>query len=93
MRIIVWIKEFFQSKYIQLALVSGASIIALAWVSKRVLPEPMRKLYMSIPAMMVAMGGGLMGMKKKSWFTNINYWMIAIATVTILIIVLHLTWQ
>lgn len=93
MRIFVWIKEFFQSKHIQLALVFGASIIALAWVSKRVLPEPMRKLYMSIPGFMAAMGGGLMGMKKKAWYTNINYWMITIAMVTILIIVLHLTWQ
>ena len=92
MRVLIWIKEFFQAKPIQLALVSGASIIALAWVSKRVLPEPMRKLYMSIPALMVFMGGGLMGMKKKSWYTNINYWMIAIAMATILIIVLHLTW-
>jgi hypothetical protein len=87
------IKEFFTHPIIQLALVSGASIIALAYVSKRVLHEPMRSIYISLPPLLVAMAGGLLGMKKKAWYTNVNYWIIAIAMTTILIIVLHLARQ
>lgn len=90
MRILFWIKEFFQSKHIQLALVSGVSIIALAYFSKRVLEEPVDKLYMSIPALLVTMGEGFISKKTSAWYTNVYLWMAAVAASTILIIVLHL---
>jgi hypothetical protein len=90
MKVLIWIKEFFSSKHIQLALVSGTSIIALAFVSKRMLDEPMDKLVISLPAFMVAMAEGFLGSKKKAWYTNLNYWMIAVALTTILIIVFNL---
>jgi D-alanyl-D-alanine carboxypeptidase len=82
--------EFFLSKHIQLALVSGASIIILAWVSKRVLPQPIEHLYLSIPALLVAIGEGVIGMKKKRWYTNANLWALTVVLATALIIVSHI---
>lgn len=93
MRVLVRIKEFFSSKHIQLALVSGTSIIALAFISKRVLSEPMGPLILSLPALMVAIAEWLLGKKKKAWYTNLNYWMIAIALTTILIITINMARQ
>lgn len=90
MKVLIWIKEFFSHPLIQLALVSGASIIALAYVSKRVLPEPMKNLYVSLPPLLVALAGGLMGTKKNAWYTNRYLWLVAVAMTTILIITIHL---
>jgi D-alanyl-D-alanine carboxypeptidase len=88
----IWksIKDFFSSKHIQLALVSGASIILLAYVSKRVLPEPIDKKLLTIPPLMVVMAEGFINSKKKAWFTNANFWLVGIVLANILIIAPHI---
>ena len=93
MAILKNIKELFLSKHIQLALVSGASMIALALISKRILPAPMKNIYIIIPALIVTAAEGVMGVKKRKWYTNINHWIIAVVVTTILIIVPHLIRQ
>jgi hypothetical protein len=90
MRILRFIRDFFASKHIQLALVSGISILALAYVSKRVLPEPMDKLLVALPAFLVAIGEGVIGMKKKAWYVNANLWIATVALSTTLIILIYL---
>ena len=84
------VRDFFRSKHIQLALVSGASIVALAYVSKRVLPEPMDNLFVSLPALLVVLAEATLGIKKDKWYARTGYWLVAIALATIAIIVLHL---
>ncbi len=90
MKALKFLKDLIRSKHIQLALVSGTSIIALAYVSKRVLPEPMGSIYILIPALFVTAAEGVMGIKRKKWYSNINYWLITVALATILIIFSHL---
>jgi hypothetical protein len=84
------LKKFLRSKHIQLALVSGASIIALAWVSKRVLPEPMDNLWIALPGLMVVCAEATLGAKRRAWYTNGYGWMVAIAAATAGVILLHL---
>jgi D-alanyl-D-alanine carboxypeptidase len=90
MSVIGNIKEFFRSKHIQLALVSGLSIIALAYVSKRVLAEPMGKLSTSFPALIMALAEWIMGMKKRKWYANKNLWIAAVAVSTVMVIGWHM---
>ena len=90
MRIWSFLKDFIQSKHIQLALVSGASIVALAFFSKRVLPAPIDNTYLTIPALLVVAAEGMLGAKKKAWYTKTTFWLALIVLVTTLIIVIHL---
>jgi hypothetical protein len=90
MKALRFIKEFFQSKHIRLALVAGASIISLAYVSKRVLAEPMDSIYFTFPALVVVAAEGAIGTKKKARYTRPVFWLILIALVTIAVIALHL---
>jgi hypothetical protein len=90
MRIFVTVREFLASKHIQLALVTGISIIVLSYVSKRVLAEPMRELYIAVPGLILAFAEGMGQLKKKAWYTNFYVWMAGAAIATALIIVVHL---
>lgn len=90
MRILETIIEFFRSKHIQLALVTGISLIVLSYVSKRVLAEPMRDLYIAVPGLIMAFAEGMDQLKKRAWYTNFYVWMAGAALATALIIIVHL---
>ena len=85
------IKEFFKSGHIQVALAAGASIVILAYFSKRVLPKPIGKLSLSGPPFLMAIYESLVTTKKyknKSWMKSIC-WITAILLATALVILLH----
>ena len=84
------VKELLKSGHIHVALALGASIIVLAYFSKRVLDEPMRPIYHSITSFFMLGYETLIGTKKKTRFTNSLYWVSAIIVVTVIIIIVHL---
>jgi hypothetical protein len=84
------VKDFFRSKHIQLALVAGICLVAVAYVSKRILPEPMDSLYIKLPALLVVLSETAISFKKKVWYTNVRFWIPAILVVNVSIIVIHL---
>jgi hypothetical protein len=88
----IWsvVKDFFGSKHIQLALVAGICLVAVAIVSKRVLPEPMRSMYIKLPALLVVLSEAAISFKKEIWYTNVRFWIPVILVVNISIIVIHL---
>ena len=90
MRIRGALSELSRSKHIHLALVSGASIIALAYTSKRLLSEPMDNLYVSAPALLVVAAEAALASKRRGWYTRTGTWLAAVALSTALIIMLHL---
>jgi hypothetical protein len=90
MKIAGTMKEFFLSRHIQMALVTGASIIALSYVSKRVLAEPMRDLYIAVPGLILAFAEGMDRLRKRARYTSFYMWMAGAVLATALIIALHL---
>ena len=84
------IKELVKSGHIHVALALGISIIALAYVSKRMLAEPISPLYLGIPSFIMLAYETLLGSKKKTNLTHSIYWVIAIVLATAIIIGLHL---
>ena len=90
MKILKSLKELIRSKHIHLALVTGTSMIILTYVSKRVLPEPMDNIYITIPGLFLVAAEAALGLKKNTWYTNVNHWIIAAVLATSLIVILHL---
>lgn len=90
MKILEPLKEFIQSKHIQIALVTGVSLIVLTFISKRVLSAPMKNIYISIPGLIMVAAEGVLGLKKNAWYTNQYPWIISAVLATGLIIVFHL---
>ena len=84
------IVDFFKSHHIQLALAVGASIIALSYVSKRVLPEPMDNLVMAFPPFVAVVGEGVISMHGESWYGAAWVWVLATVLATVLVIGYHL---
>ena len=82
--------EFFKSHHIQLALAAGASIIALAYVSKRVLPEPMDNLVLAFPPFVAVVGEGVISQHGESWYGKARVWVLATLLATVLVIGYHL---
>ncbi len=82
--------ETFKSHHIQLALATGASIIALAYVSKRILTEPMDYLAMAFPPFLAVVGEYVIAKNTDSWVGATRYWVLAILLSTALVITLHL---
>ncbi len=84
------IKDFFLSPHIQIALATGISIIILAWVSKRVLAEPMHNLVLAIPPLIAAVYESLMNKYKDKKICTPWYWSTAVLGTTALIILFYL---
>lgn len=82
--------DFFRSPHIQLALATGVSIIALAYVSKRVLPEPMNPLALAFPPFLAVLAEGLVSKYGDSWYGASWTWVLAILSSTVLVIGCHL---
>ena len=72
--------------YIQIALATGFSIIVLAYVSKRVLPEPIGYLHLAIPPFIMVIYTAVAAKEKFTRFCKTPYWIAAIFIATLLII-------
>ena len=82
-------KELIKSGHIHVALALGISIIVLAYVSKRVLPVPIRPLYLSVTSLIMAAYEAAANLKKYERFAKSIYWVIAILLATVVIILIH----
>ena len=83
-------KGIIRSGHIHVSLALGISIIGLAYVSKRLLEEPIKALYLGIPSFIMLAYETLIGMKKYPRLTKAIYWVIAILLATGLIIMAHM---
>ena len=83
------IKDFFRSGHIQVSLALGFSIVVLAYVSKRVLDVPMRSIYLSITSLIMAGYEAVANIKKYERYATPIYWVLAILTATLVIILIH----
>jgi hypothetical protein len=81
--------DFFGSHHIQLALATGASIITLAFFSKRVLPEPIPTLHQALPPFVAVLAEGVISQRKDSRIARTWVWVLAILLSTVLVIGLH----
>ena len=83
------LKELIKSPYIHVALATGFSIIVMAFVSKRILPEPIEKLPLAIPPFLMVIYGALLGRYKNTRICTTWYWVAAILVATALVILFH----
>ena len=60
------IKELFKSPHVQITMAAGFSIILMAYVSKRILPEPMDYLALALPPFIAVIFEGLLDRYKDS---------------------------
>lgn len=84
------LKKIVKSPHIQIALATGFSIIIMAYVSKRILPEPMGSIPLAIPPLFMVLYEALIGRYKNSKICATWYWVLAILLSTALIIAIHL---
>jgi len=78
--------ETLKSGHIHIALATGISIVVMAWVSKRVLPEPISYLHLAIPPFLMSIYEGLVSSKKYAPYSKTVYWVAAIFAATLIVI-------
>jgi len=83
------IVDFFKSHHIQLALAVGVSILAIAYVSKRVLPEPIGKLPAALPAFVAVLYEAALAKYPDSKLSTAWYWVVAVLATTAVIILVY----
>jgi hypothetical protein len=83
------IGEYLAHPIIQIALAAGASIIILAFVSKRVLPEPLGTLELALPPFVATLFEAIAETRKGAWYTRPIVGIVAVALATILVIALN----
>jgi len=83
------IVDFFKSHHIQLALAVGASIIAIAYFSKRVLPEPIGNLPAALPAFVAVLYEAVVAKYPDSKVSTSWYWVVAVLATTAVVILVH----
>ena len=81
--------EFFKNGRIQIALATGACIVVMAYFSKRVLLEPIHKLYLAIPPFIMTLYEGFAAKKEHANYSKTPYWIAAIFVAAILVIVFN----
>ena len=74
---------------IQIALAAGVSILALAYFSKRVLPEPLSYLELAMPPFLATIYEAATKKKEAAWYGRPVVWVLAILLATVLVIVLN----
>lgn len=84
------LKEIIKSPHVKIALATGISIIVMAYVSKRLLPEPMSKLSQAIPPFLMVIYESLLSKYKDRKICTTWYWGVAIFGMTALVILFHL---
>lgn len=80
------IQEFFKSAHIQIALVTGFSIIIMAYFSKHVLAKPIKYLPLAIPPFIATTYEAVYSKNKDSKIATTWYWILAILISTALVI-------
>lgn len=83
------IKEYLAHPIIQIALAAGASIIVLAYVSKRVLPQPLSTLELALPPFVATLFEAVAETRKGAWYTRPIFGIVAIALATVLVILFN----
>ncbi len=83
------ITEQIKSRHAQLALAVGASILAMAIVSKWLLPKPIGYLPQAFPPFFAVVYEAVYKKHPDSKFCTTWYWTLAILLATALVIVLH----
>jgi hypothetical protein len=83
-------RELIKSPHIHLALATGISIIAMAFISKRVLAKPMESLPQAIPPFLMVIWESLPRRFKKRRIYTPWYWIVAIVIATALVILFHI---
>jgi predicted histidine transporter YuiF (NhaC family) len=83
-------KELIKSPHVHIALATGFSIIIMAYVSKKILPEPMGSIPLAIPPLLMVLYEALLGRYKNSRICTTWYWILAIIISTALIIAIHM---
>ena len=83
-------KEAIKSPHILISLATGFSIIVMAYVSKRVLTEPIGYLALAIPPFLAAIYELILNRFKGKRICTIWYWVVAILLATALVIVFHM---
>ena len=83
------LKELIKSPHIQIALATGVSLIALAYFSKRILPEPIGYLPSAIPPFIAIIYEGILSKHKNKKIATSWYWTAAIFFSTVLIIFIY----
>ncbi len=75
---------------IQLALAVGASIVALAYFSKRVLPEPLSYLELALPPFIAMVYEVATAKNRTPWYSQPMVGVMAVVLTTALVILLNL---
>lgn len=83
------LKEFFKSSHVQIALATAVSIIAIAYFSKRVLPEPIGNLPAAIPPFIALIFEAVLNKYKNKKIATTWYWVVAIIGAAALIVGLN----
>jgi len=76
--------DYFRSPHIQISIVTGLSILVLAFFSKRILPEPIGYLPLAIPPFIATIFESIYGKYKDRKFATTWYWILAIIFATFL---------
>ena len=83
------LKELIKFPHIQIALATAVSIIAIAYFSKRVLPEPIDNLLTAIPPFIALIFESVLSKHKGKKIATTWYWVAAIFFSTALIIFIY----
>ena len=83
------IKEFTVHPHIQIALATGVSIVALAYFSKRVLPEPLSYLELAFPPFLAVVYEAIAKNRKAAWYSRPLAGILAVLLATALVIGLN----
>jgi len=84
------VADFFKNQHIQIACVTGACIIILAYFFKRIMHEPVPNLAAAAPGFIFAIAEGVMVKVKKGILSKVETWSILVLLVTAAIILKRL---
>ncbi len=84
------LKEQIKSPHIKIALATGISIVVMAYVSKRVLAEPISYLEHAIPPFLMGIYEAVADRYKDARICTTWYWIAAIFLAAALVILFHM---
>lgn len=85
-KLVSTLTNMLRSGHIHIALATGTSIIVMAYVSSRILPEPMPYLYLAAPPFLMTIYESLASKKKYERYTKSLYWVLGIFATTLIVI-------
>lgn len=83
------IKEYLAHPIIQIALAAGASIVILAYFSKRVLSQPLSTLELALPPFVATLFEAIAKTREDAWYSRPLFGIAAVALSTFLVIALN----